>query len=231
MKTILLDGMVYCHPIFQCRPYFRAYHTIHKGVVIHDALCSKIDHRVQTWKHSIRNGLPIHWLRVMPLHDSPWDNQGATIRHISAKGRYFSIPFKSVCRTRSHRINSVSSGGIAPNKQRMWVYMNTRIACGDLPIMIGHRIQIRHEHIKNEVQGTSCLKPRFVFYDITATPLRQSRLWKSRCSCNVHLVEARGIEPLSENPSIHLSPSAVYRFCSKEQFPLRMHRQTSTSVR
>ena len=26
------------------------------------------------------------------------------------------------------------------------------------------------------------------------------------------LVEARGIEPLSENPSIHLSPSAVYRF-------------------
>ena len=26
------------------------------------------------------------------------------------------------------------------------------------------------------------------------------------------LVEARGIEPLSENLSIHLSPSAVYRF-------------------
>ena len=39
------------------------------------------------------------------------------------------------------------------------------------------------------------------------------------------------LNPVRKNPSIHLSPSAVYRFCSKEQFPLRMHRQTSTSVR
>ena len=30
------------------------------------------------------------------------------------------------------------------------MYMNTRIACGDLPIMIGRRIQIRHEHIKKQ---------------------------------------------------------------------------------
>lgn len=47
-ERILSDGMVYCHPISQGRHYFKAHHATHKGVVIHDALCPKTGHRVQT---------------------------------------------------------------------------------------------------------------------------------------------------------------------------------------
>ena len=44
-------------------------------------------------------------------------------------------------------------------------------------------------------------------------PLGQSKSQANRLgSSGSALVEPRGIEPLSENPSIHLSPSAVYRF-------------------
>ena len=122
------------------------------------------------------------WGGILPPH-----LPGAALFHSSTKShrdtrfereRHFGIPFQSVRSTGRHRMKfCVPCGwGIIPNKQKGGVCTNTRIACGDLPIMIGHRIQIRHKHIKNEVQGTSCLKPRFVFYDITATPLRQSRL-------------------------------------------------------
>ncbi len=47
---VLLDGIpdevVFCHPIFQGEPCFRAY----KDVAIHDTLCPEIGHRVQTKK-------------------------------------------------------------------------------------------------------------------------------------------------------------------------------------
>ena len=54
--------------------------------------------------------------------------------------RHFSVLFKSVCRTHSHRMNSVFSGGwgIVPSKQKRCVCRNTRIACGGLSVMIGH---------------------------------------------------------------------------------------------
>ena len=44
-------------------------------------------------------------------------------------------------------------------------------------------------------------------FDITATLLRQSRLWKSRCSCNVHLVDSKGIEPSTSAMRTQRSPS------------------------
>ena len=42
------DGIL--PPHLQGSPYFKAYHTTHKNIVIHDALCPKTGHRVQTWK-------------------------------------------------------------------------------------------------------------------------------------------------------------------------------------
>ena len=43
---------------------------------------------------------------------------------------------------------------------------------------------------------------------IRASPLRQSRRRKRRCSSNTVLVEARGVEPLSESPFTQTSPGA-----------------------
>lgn len=49
------DGIL--PPHLQGRPYFKAYHATHEGVVIHDALCPKTGHRVQTRKCSMRGAL------------------------------------------------------------------------------------------------------------------------------------------------------------------------------
>ena len=103
--------------------------------------------------------------------------------------RRFSTLQKSVCRTHSRRMNSAFGGvwGIVPNKQKRWVCINTRIACGGLSVMIGCWIPIRHKYIKNRGPRHISTLTLWFCVDITATPLRQSRLWKSRCSCNVHL--------------------------------------------
>ena len=64
------DGIL--PPHLQGRPYFKAYHATHEGVVIHDALCPKTGHRVQTRKCSMRGALrsPI-CRRTTLFHGSP----------------------------------------------------------------------------------------------------------------------------------------------------------------
>lgn len=52
----------------------------------------------------------------------------------------------------------------------------------------------RFKHKTRGSRYTSTLTLGFCF-DITVTPLRQKQLWKSRCSCNVHLVEMGGLNP------------------------------------
>ncbi len=56
-------------------------------------------------------------------------------------------------------------------------------------------------------------------HHITTKPLRQSRLQNSRVLCNIVLVEARGVEPLSENHLSRLSPSAADPLDSPHRAP------------
>ena len=85
--------------------------------------------------------------------------------------------------------------GHSTQQAEKWVCINTRIACDKLSIMIGCWILIRHKHTKNQRAKAHRTLTLWFCFDITATPLRQSRLWKNRCSCNVHLVDLMGFEP------------------------------------
>ena len=69
----------------------------------------------------------------------------------------------------------------------------------------------KSDFLKNiQSKKTPSCESKTVFFVlcIRSLPLRQSRRRKRRCSSNTVMVEARGIEPLSESPFTQTSPGA-----------------------
>ena len=67
--------------------------------------------------------------------------------------------------------------------------------------------------------------------DITATPVRRNHRGNNRCSCNVHLVEPRRVELLSEDPSTRLSTSVADALAFPPSGPQRQGQDFSSFIR